>query len=85
MATRGWQVETGEAVAAEAGVIIHAKPGDRVRAGQPLFTLHTQDEGRIAGARSCLAGAATVEPDAPGHAVGAGTRPLIIDRVRFTP
>ncbi len=81
----GGRSKPGEAVAAEAGVIIHAKPGDRVRAGQPLFTLHTQDEGRIAGARSCLAGAATVEPDAPGHAVGAGTRPLIIDRVRFTP
>ncbi|OUC78562.1 thymidine phosphorylase [Gordonia lacunae] len=81
----GGRSKPGEAVAAEAGVIIHAKPGDRVRAGQPLFTLHTQDEGRIAGARSSLAGATTIESDTAEHAGGAGTRPLIIDRVRFTP
>ncbi|VTQ89994.1 pyrimidine-nucleoside phosphorylase [Clostridioides difficile] len=81
----GGRSKPGEAVAAEAGVIIHAKPGERVRAGQPLFTVHTQDEDRIAGARSSLAGATTIEPDTVEHAVGAGARPLIIDRVRFTP
>ncbi|MBR7190710.1 MULTISPECIES: thymidine phosphorylase [Gordonia] len=79
----GGRSQPGEAVAAEAGVTIHAKPGDRVRAGQPLFTLHTQDEDRIPGARSCLAGATTVGPDSAEHAGGARTRPLIIDRVRF--
>ncbi|PKZ66841.1 thymidine phosphorylase [Gordonia terrae] len=81
----GGRSKPGEAVAAEAGVIIHAKPGERVRAGQPLFTVHTQDEDRIAGARSSLAGATAIEPDTAEHAVGAGARPLIIDRVRFTP
>src|SRR5690606_31363423 len=31
----------GDAVQAAAGVELHAKPGDRVRAGQPLLTMHT--------------------------------------------
>ncbi|WP_439032373.1 thymidine phosphorylase [Gordonia terrae] len=78
----GGRAKPGEAVAAEAGVVIHAKPGDRVRAGQPLFTLHTRDESRLAGARACLDGAVAI--DDPAGDVGAQRRPLIVDHVRFT-
>ena len=78
----GGRSKPGESVSAEAGVVIHAKPGDTVRAGQPLFTLHTQDEDRIAGARSCLDGAVRFGAGDTDTS-GAGDRPLIIDSVRF--
>ena len=66
----------GESVQAEAGVIIHAKPGDRVRTGDALFTLHSQTPERVAGARSALVDAVVVGTDrevTPG--------PLVLDRV----
>ncbi|MGB3301251.1 thymidine phosphorylase [Gordonia sp. (in: high G+C Gram-positive bacteria)] len=47
----------GEAVSSTAGVTWHADRGDRVSAGQPLFTLHTDDEARISGATAALDGA----------------------------
>ncbi len=37
----------GEPVQAGAGVVLHAKPGDTVRAGQPLLTLHTDTPERF--------------------------------------
>lgn len=40
-----------------AGIDLHAKPGDTVEAGQPLFTLLTSDEGRVARALEALEGA----------------------------
>ncbi|MBD0863823.1 thymidine phosphorylase [Gordonia sp. zg691] len=79
----GGRSRPGESVSAEAGVSIHAKPGDRVRAGQPLFTLHSRDEARLPGARAALVDAVTIAEDAGDP--GAGGRPLIIDHVRFTP
>ena len=47
-----WRLGAGRAVKedpvqAGAGIEIHAKPGERVEAGQPLLTLHTDDEWRI--------------------------------------
>ncbi|GAB88356.1 thymidine phosphorylase [Gordonia rhizosphera] len=65
----------GEAVQSEAGVQMHAKPGDRVRAGAPLFTLHTQTPERFAGARAALTAAVTIGEQAPQRT------PLVIDRV----
>ncbi|MFW0784337.1 thymidine phosphorylase [Gordonia sp. CPCC 206044] len=65
----------GETVQAEAGVVLHAKPGERVRVGDPLFTMHTQTPERFAAARAVLASAVTVGEDSPR------TTPLIIDRV----
>lgn len=41
------RAKPGEAVQAEAGVQMHAKIGDHITAGSPLFTLHTQTEARI--------------------------------------
>ena len=59
----------GDPVQAVAGVELHAKPGDAVRAGQPLLTLHTADPGRFERARRALAGAVVVAgPDSPDAA-----------------
>jgi len=65
----------GEDVQAGAGVEIHAKPGDAVRAGQPLLTLHTDTPERFARAQEALEGAWSV-----GTAVTERT-PLVIDRI----
>ena len=42
---------------AGAGIEIHAKPGERVTKGQPILTLHTDDEWRIERALESLSGA----------------------------
>ena len=60
-----WRLGAGRArkedpVQAAAGVVLHAKPGDEVRKGQPLMTLHTDDAGRIERATAALDGAWTV-------------------------
>ncbi|MFW0796069.1 thymidine phosphorylase [Gordonia sp. CPCC 205515] len=69
----------GQSVQAEAGVRMHAKPGDRVRTGDPLFTLYTQTPERFAAARAALASAVSV-----GQTPRAAA-PLIIDRVTVEP
>jgi thymidine phosphorylase len=67
----------GEAVQAGAGVVLHAKPGDAVRAGQRLLTLHTDTPERFERALDALAGGVEVAP--------AGTTvpraPLVLGRV----
>ena len=75
-----WRLGAGRArkehtVQAGAGVQLHAKPGARVRAGEPLITLHTDTPERFTRARETLAGAYTIGEAAPSE------RPLIIDRV----
>ena len=75
-----WRLGAGRArkehsVQAGAGVQLHAKPGARVRAGEPLITLHTDTPERFVRAREALAGAYTIGEAAPPE------RPLIIDRV----
>lgn len=44
----------GQPVQATAGIRLHAKPGDRVTAGQPLMTLYTETEDRIAAAETLV-------------------------------
>ncbi len=75
-----WRLGAGRArkehtVQAGAGVQLHAKPGARVRAGEPLITLHTDTPERFMRAREALAGAYAIGEAAPPE------RPLIIDRV----
>ena len=65
----------GEQVQATAGVEWHARPGDRVRAGQPLFTLHTDTPERIAWAREALSDAYVVGDESPQPAE------LVLDRI----
>ena len=60
-------------VQAVAGVEMHAKPGDRVVAGQPLFTLHTATPERFDRALEALDGAvdySEAAPDLPGIILG---------------
>jgi len=75
-----WRLGAGRArkedpVQAGAGVVIHAKPGDRVTAGQPLLTLHTDTPDRFARATEALRDAWTIGESADE------TTPLVIDRI----
>jgi thymidine phosphorylase len=66
----------GEAVQAGAGVVMHAKPGDYIKAGAPLLTLHTDEPLRFARALEILEGAITI--------VEGGTvvrLPLVLERI----
>jgi len=60
-----WRLGAGRArkedqVQAGAGIELHAKPGDRVRRGDPLLTLHTDAPERFARAQEALAQAWTI-------------------------
>ncbi|MBO3086418.1 thymidine phosphorylase [Cellulomonas fengjieae] len=77
-----WRLGAGRArkedpVQAGAGVELHAKPGDSVRAGQPLMTLHTDTPERFGRAFEALDGAVVVAP----AGTAAPARPLVIDRI----
>jgi len=72
-----WRLGAGRArkedpVQAVAGIEIHARPGERVRAGDPLLTLHTATPERFDRARQALDGAVRLDSDgaaAPASAV----------------
>ena len=77
-----WRLGAGRArkedpVSAGAGIMMHAKPGDVVAAGDPLLTLLTDEPLRFPLAREALTGAVIVSP--------VGSRidrlPLVIDRL----
>ena len=65
----------GEAVQAGAGVELHARPGDTVRRGQPLLTLHTDEPDRFERARAALSGGTDIGAAPPG------STPLVLDRI----
>jgi thymidine phosphorylase len=74
-----WRLGAGRArkedpVLAEAGVIMHAKPGEVVHAGDPLLELHTDDAGRFERALTAIESAYTIGVDF-------ATQPLIIERI----
>jgi len=48
------RTKKGEAIDPAVGVVVHHKVGDWVEAGQPLFTLHANDEARLPEARRIL-------------------------------
>jgi thymidine phosphorylase len=78
-----WRLGAGRArqedpVQHSAGIDLHAKPGDTVRVGDPLFTMHTDDPARFARALEALEGAHSI--GAPGDEVATGG-PLIAGRV----
>lgn len=77
-----WRLGAGrerkeDPVQAGAGVVWHARPGDAVAAGQPLFTLLTDTPERFDRALAALEGG--YDLSAPGTAYEPS--PLIIDRV----
>ncbi|MFC5677662.1 thymidine phosphorylase [Aeromicrobium endophyticum] len=65
----------GEQVQVAAGVVMHAKPGDAVTAGQPLMTLHTDTPERFDRAVAALQGGYDI-----GEAFG-GTTGVVLDRI----
>jgi thymidine phosphorylase len=74
-----WRLGAGRArkehpVLAEAGVIMHAKPGEVVHAGDPLLELRTDDESRFERALAAVESAYTIGVDF-------ATQPLIIERI----
>ena len=77
-----WRLGAGRArkedpVQAGAGVVMHAKPGDAVREGQPLLTLHTDTPERFERALAALDGAFEIAPTGSEPEL----LPLVIDRV----
>jgi len=76
-----WRLGAGrarkeDAVQAGAGVVWHARPGDAVREGEPLFTLHSDDPDRFTRALEALEGGYDV-----GDATSYTPAPLVIDRI----
>ncbi|HST47170.1 thymidine phosphorylase [Jatrophihabitans sp.] len=76
-----WRLGAGRArkedpVSAGAGVVLLAKPGEQVRAGQPLMELHADDPDRFARALEALDGGFDI-----GEQAGWSTPPLVIERV----
>jgi thymidine phosphorylase len=77
-----WRLGAGRArkedpVQAGAGVAWHARPGEQVRRGDPLFTLLTDDPERIDRALASLEGGFDIE----GEGTAYTPSPLVIDRV----
>ncbi|HEY5420105.1 MAG TPA: thymidine phosphorylase [Marmoricola sp.] len=78
-----WRLGAGRArkedpVQAGAGVVWHARPGDEVREGAPLLTLHTDEPHRFERALASLEDGYDVAPDRSSYQA----QPLVIDRVR---
>jgi len=77
-----WRLGAGRAraedpVQAGAGVIWHARPGDSVTEGSPLFTLLTDDAGRFDRALESLEGGFDIEPAGSSFT----PRALVLDRI----
>jgi thymidine phosphorylase len=75
-----WRLGAGRArkedpVSFGAGILLKVKPGDRVRKGQPLLELRTDEPDRIASARALAAGAIRIAATAPEPT------PLLLDRI----
>ena len=80
--TAAWRLGAGRArkedpVQAGAGVVWHARPGDPVRAGEPLLTLLTDTPERFDRALAALEDGYDVAPTGTAHT----PTPLVIDRV----
>ncbi|MFI9028495.1 thymidine phosphorylase [Streptomyces sp. NPDC053560] len=77
-----WRLGAGRArkedpVQAGAGVELHAKPGDEVRAGEPLLTLHTDTPEKFAAAIEALDGGVLIA--SPG--TDFVPDPIVLDRI----
>jgi thymidine phosphorylase len=80
-----WRLGAGrakqdESVQDGAGVVWHARPGDAVAAGAPLFTLLTDEPERFERALTSLEGGYDIEGDI-GDASSYVPTPLLIDRI----
>jgi thymidine phosphorylase len=66
----------GEKVQAGAGIEMHAKPGDYITAGDPLFTLHTDEAPRFERALEILEGAVAIIENGTVNRL-----PLVLERI----
>jgi len=66
----------GEKVQAGAGIEMHAKPGDYIEAGAPLFTLHTDEAERFERALQALEGAVIIIENGVVNRL-----PLVLERI----
>jgi len=66
----------GEQVQAGAGIEMHAKPGDYIEAGAPLFTLHTDEAPRFERALEILDGAVAIVENGVVNRL-----PLVLERI----
>jgi thymidine phosphorylase len=66
----------GEKVQAGAGVEMHAKPGDHIKKGDALLTLHTDEPARFDRAIEILTGAIVIEENGKVNRL-----PLIVERI----
>ena len=81
-----WRLGAGRArredqVQAGAGIELHAKPGDTVRAGEPLMTLWTDTPERFERALESLTDAAEVAAPTDRATVAAGGTGVVLDRI----
>jgi thymidine phosphorylase len=75
-----WRLGAGRArkedrVSAAAGVVLHRRPGDPVRVGDPLLELRTDEPQRMIAARQAARDAVAVSADRPT------SPPLVIERI----
>ncbi len=69
------RAKQGDPVQAAAGVTWHAGVGDHVRAGQPLFELHTDTAERIERAKQAITDAVQIGAEAPA------VNPVVLERI----
>jgi pyrimidine-nucleoside phosphorylase len=50
----GGRARKGDTIDHAVGMVIHAKVGDLVEKGQPLLTIHANDDAKLSGARQSL-------------------------------
>ena len=67
----------GEKVQSGAGVEIHKKPGEKIQAGEPLFTLHTDEPERFERALDSISDAVAISKDGSI----AAHLPLVVGRI----
>ncbi|MEH1166599.1 thymidine phosphorylase [Micromonospora sp. CPCC 205539] len=80
MGVAAWRLGAGRArkedpVSVPAGVVLHKRPGDAVRAGDPLYELRAEDSARIPAALAEAARAVRIASTAPT------ATPLVIERI----
>ncbi|MEU8422442.1 thymidine phosphorylase [Micromonospora sp. NPDC048835] len=80
MGVAAWRLGAGRArkedpVSVPAGVVLHRRPGDEVRAGDPLYELRAEDPARIPAALTEAANAVRIAPTAPA------ATSLVIERI----
>jgi thymidine phosphorylase len=78
--TASWRLGAGrarkeDAVQFGAGITLHAQQGQKVEAGAPLMTLHTDEPERFERALAALDGSFKIEPSAP-------ERKIVLERIK---